>query len=384
MRLVGTASLHSFVPDKIIHERFLQINPEQRSRAVQQRPLCGERLSGGNAHHRVRIGKQGAFHSAGCDQVKLVGDGDEDVACKGAGEEGGWADAGRDELHEALILGRVFGDEGNETGAEEAVVAVSDQVRVEIIAGMLVAQVPFCPSSNALAQAHCRLDLQNSLRQRGVRKGEGHIAGGHGHKVLDGLLLQRCFQHGDEFVHVFGMPLPQIEHLKGGLAMDGSNHPVHNIAHIRKVPLQVAPLVHIERDPVHNLLAKLVHGHVGPPKGPVHCEEPQASHRDPVHVVVGVSNRLVGLLGGPVNAGGVIDAIEGREGLLFVGAIHGGGRCVDEAHFGRLFDHFQQPHKAVQIRLYIRVGVHQRVADPCLGGQMHHMGEPMRAEEQLQ
>ena len=65
--------------------------------------------------------------------------------------------------------------------------------------------------------------------------------------------------------------------------------------------------------------------HVGSPPGAVDGEEAESGEGEAVDVVVGVGDLLAGFLGGGVEAGGLVGAVELGERVLGVEAVDGAG-----------------------------------------------------------
>lgn len=102
-------------------------------------------------------------------------------------------------------------------------------------------------------------------------------------------------------------------------------------------------------------------------------------------MVVGVCDFLPRFLGGGVEAGGLVGAVELREGVLRVEAVDGAG---GSPHYGGLgvggFGNFQKVDEACNVGGDVGLGVLHRVAHAGLGGEVEDVGEGDDVEELLE
>ncbi len=83
----------------------------------------------------------------------------------------------------------------------------------------------------------------------------------------------------------------------------------------------MAVVEHVNRLACQDLLGEDKQRHIRPAPGTVYGKEPQAGGGQVVQVAVGVGHQLVGLLGGRVQAQGVIYVVMHGERHGFVGTI---------------------------------------------------------------
>jgi tryptophan synthase beta subunit len=118
-------------------------------------------------------------------------------------------------------------------------------------------------------------------------------------------------------------------------------------------------------------LGEQPHHHVGPPPRAIDGEEAQARQRQAVEMGVGFAHQFVGLLGGGVEADGLVHPVFHREGQLGVAAIDAGGGGIDHVFHAAVAGHFQQVEVPGQVGMQIGVRMRDRIAHPGLRPQMH-------------
>ena len=111
-------------------------------------------------------------------------------------------------------------------------------------------------------------------------------------------------------------------------------------------------------------------GHVGAAGGAVDGEEAQARGGDAIEGAVAVGEEFIALLGGGVEADGVVDAVFDAEGDLLVAAVDAAGGGVDEVLNRVMPAGFEDVVEAEDVALDVGVGVVDGVADAGLGGEV--------------
>jgi len=125
--------------------------------------------------------------------------------------------------------------------------------------------------------------------------------------------------------------------------------------------------------------------HVGSSPGAVDGEETESGEGEAVNVVVGVGDFLAGLLGGGVEAGGLVGAVELGERVLGVEAVDGAGRSPDNGGLGvGGFGSLEKVDEASDVGGDVGLGVLHGVADAGLCGQVEDVGEGDEVEELLE
>ena len=179
-------------------------------------------------------------------------------------------------------------------------------------------------------------------------------------------------------VRRLGKAVPAVASL--GRAAHDPRHALHDVVYVGEVPQAVAVVEYFYLLAFYQFVREAEVGHVGPAAGPVDGEEPQARGRYVVELAVGVGQQLVALLGGSVEADGVVHLVVGGVRHFLVGAVDAGRGGVDQMlHAGAssvvaVAAGLQDVVESDQVALYVRVGIGDAVPDPGLGGQVDHDG----------
>ena len=171
-----------------------------------------------------------------------------------------------------------------------------------------------------------------------------------------------------------------------GRAAHDPHHALHDVINVCEISQAVAVVEYFYLLTPDQPVREAEVGHVRPAAGAVHGEEPKARGRYVVELAVGVRQQLVALLGGGVEADGVVHLVVGGVRHLPVGAVDAGRGGVDQMlHAGassvvavtaRLKDVVESD----EVALYVRVGIGDAVPDPGLGRQVDHDGRPELTE----
>ena len=171
---------------------------------------------------------------------------------------------------------------------------------------VVVALIPLGEGPQAVLERGRGLVAQVALERRGVRVGDGHVAGLHGHELLVGfkvvigrqnaLLHQHALQRVDEVEQVLGVRVadvvdavrgerqPVLAHLHLGRGVHDAPHALDDVVDVGEVAAAVAHVEDLDRVAAAQLLGEAEVGHVGPAHGAVHREEAQAGGRDGVEL----------------------------------------------------------------------------------------------------
>ena len=144
------------------------------------------------------------------------------------------------------------------------------------------------------------------LRLRGVSRSEARK------QVME--LLER--------VHLTGFENAVPRELSGGMKMrvsiarglvDQLQYDTRHIVNMGKVAPHPAMVKEPDRRPFHDRFGKQENRHIGPSPRPIDGKEPQAGHRKPVEMAVGMRDQLIGLLCGGVEADRMIGFVVHRK-----------------------------------------------------------------------
>ena len=122
-------------------------------------------------------------------------------------------------------------------------------------------------------------------------------------------------------------------------------------------------------------------GHVRAAPGAVDREEAQARAGQAVQMAVGMGHELVALLGGRVQAHGVVHVVVLREGLAGVEPVDRRGGREDEVLHAVVAAAFQQVGEAHQVGIHIGHGIDEAVAHAGLGRHVDGVGELFGREQ---
>src|SRR5690554_8059225 len=220
--------------------------------------------------------------------------------------------------------------------------------------------------------------------------GRRHVTGLHGQQVLLGLFADPLFDDLDKpgQLHrvIAANVVDAVRPLAGarvrlgtapvfvglGDVIQRTDDTLYNIVDVGEITLVMAVVEHINRFARQDLLGEDKQRHIRPAPGTVHGKEPQAGGGQVVQLAVGVSHQLIGLLGGRVQAQGVIYVVMHGERHGLVSAVYRAAGGVHQVLHVVMATAFQDIHKANQVGVYVGVGVFQGVTYAGLGGQVHH------------
>lgn len=269
----------------------------------------------------------------------------------------------------------------------------------------VVALIPLGEGPQAVLERRRGLVAQIALERRGVRIGDGHVAGLHGHELLVGLevvagreyalLHQHALQRVDEVEKVLGVRVadvvdavrgerqPVLSHLHLGGGVHDAPDALDDVIDVGEVAAAVAHVEDFDGVPAAQLLSEAEVGHVGPAHGAVNSEEAQPGRGDGVELGVGGGHELVGLLGGRVERHRRVDAVLLGERHLLVATVDRAGAGVDEVLDRVVTAGLEHVEEADEVTLEVGARVLDGVADARLGGEVHHDVEAVLGEQAL-
>ena len=115
----------------------------------------------------------------------------------------------------------------------------------------------------------------------------------------------------------------------------------------------------------------------------VNGEEPESGGRHAEQVAIGMSHKLIRLLGSGVEANGMIHAIVLGKWQLLVATINAGAGSIDQVLNTIVPATFQNVHEPRDIGLNVGVRILKRVANTCLRSQVHNALGPLLSKNLL-
>ena len=159
--------------------------------------------------------------------------------------------------------------------------------------------------------------------------------------------------------------------LLGGVLHD-AHHSLHNVVDIGEVALAVTVVENLDGLTFHQFVGEAEIRHIGTTCRTVYCKETQAGRGDVVEFAISMGHQLVALLGGGVEAHGIVYLVVCRVWHFFVSAIDGRGRGIDQMFHLMVAARFEDVVKSDEVALDVSVGIGDAVAHACLGGEVDH------------
>ena len=208
---------------------------------------------------------------------------------------------------------------------------------------VVIPNIPLSKSSQAFSQAGIGLEAEVLFKGRGVCISHGHITWLHRYELLMGFKIimlgknsctdQLFLEDGNKVEEVFGGVVADVVHLVWrdrktvltvlllrGVLHD-AHHSFHNIVDIGEVALAVTVVENLDGLTFHQFVGEAEVCHVGTTCGAIDGEEAEAGRGDVVELRVGMGHQLVTLLGGGVEAHGVVHLVVCRIGHFLVAAV---------------------------------------------------------------
>ena len=208
---------------------------------------------------------------------------------------------------------------------------------------IIIPSIPLSKSPQAFFQAGIGFEAEVLFQGLRVGVGHGHVAGLHGHELLVGIEVvvlgqdtgthQLFLEDGYEVKEVFGRVVADVIYLVrgngqsvlavlllGGVLHD-AHHSLHDVVDIGEIALAVAIIEDLDGLAFNKFVGKAKVSHVGTAGRTIDGEETQACRWDVVELRVGMGHQLVALLGGGVEAYGVVHLVVCRIRHFLVAAI---------------------------------------------------------------
>ena len=208
---------------------------------------------------------------------------------------------------------------------------------------IIIPSIPLSKSPQAFSQAGIGLEAEVLFEGRRVCVGHGHVARLHGHEFLVGIKVivlgqdtgthQLFLQDGHEVEEVLGRVVADVIYLVrgngqsvftvlllGGVLHD-AHHSLHDVVDIGEVALAVAIIENLDGVAFHQLVGEAKVSHIWTAGGAIDGKESEAGRGDVVELAIGMGHQLVALLGGGVEAYGVVHLVVCRIRHLLVAAI---------------------------------------------------------------
>ncbi len=212
-----------------------------------------------------------------------------------------------------------------------------------VLQSLIIPSIPLSKSSQALSQAGIGLETKVLLQWGCVCIGHGHVTRLHGHEFLVSLKViilgehagmhQLFLKDGHEVKEIFGGVVADVIYLVrgdgqsvlavlllGGVLHD-AHHSLHDVVDIGEVALAVAIVENLYGFAFHQLVGEAKVSHIGTAGGAIDSKEAQAGRGNVVELRVGMGHQLVALLGGGIEAHGVVHLVVCRIRHLLVAAI---------------------------------------------------------------
>ena len=167
-----------------------------------------------------------------------------------------------------------------------------------------------------------------------------------------------------------GQPVLAILLLRS--VLHDAHHSLHDVVYIGKVALAVAIVEYLDGIAFHQLVGEAKVSHVGTASRAINCKEAQAGRGNVVELRVGMGHQLVALLGGGIEAHGVVHLVVCRIRHLLIAAIDGRGRGIDQMFHFVVAARLKDVVESDEVALDVGVGVGDAVAHACLGGEVDH------------
>ena len=263
--------------------------------------------------------------------------------------------------------------------------------------------IPLGKFAEAFAEGDFGRETEVALEGGGICVCGRHIARLHGDELLVGFEVVVSRQHLGPH-QFFLQGLHKVEQVLGLAATDVIDcvgrdgqavftilllggflhHPkdaFHNVINVGKVAAAVAVVVNLNGLATQQLVGEAKVGHIGTTGRAIDGEEAQARGGDVVKLAVAMRHQLVALLGGGIEAHGVVHTVVGAERHLFVAAIDAGATGINQMLNGIVAAGFEDVVEADDVALDIHIGVLDAIAHTGLSSEIYHDIEVVFSKE---
>lgn len=239
-----------------------------------------------------------------------------------------------------------------------------------------------------------RSEPEVCLKGSGISIGDGDVPGLHWNKFLVGLEVivggeysradKLLLKDRNEVKQVLWMVVADVVDFVGryresvlsvgtfGCMLHHAHHSLHNIVDVCEITLAVAVVEDLDLLSIYQFVGESEICHVGTSARAVDCEKPQARGGNVVKLGVRVGHQLVALLGGGIEAHGVVDLVIGAVGHLLVGAVDTRAAGVDQMVDGIVAASLEDVVEPYEVALYICVGIGDGISHTGLSCEIHH------------
>ena len=151
-----------------------------------------------------------------------------------------------------------------------------------------------------------------------------------------------------------------------------SPNALHNIVHIGEVAAAVAVVVNLDGFATQQLVGEAEISHIRATGRAIDGEEAQACGGDIVELAVAVRHELVALLGGGIEAHGVIHIVVGGEGNFCIATVNARRAGINEMFNRIVAAGFENVIESDDIAFNINIRVLNAIAHARLGGEIYY------------
>ena len=267
----------------------------------------------------------------------------------------------------------------------------------------IVLLIPLGKLPQPFPQRNLRREAEIPFEGGSIGIGGGDVAGLHRHEFLVGLEVvvggedagadEFLLEDVDKVQQVLGLATADVV---DGIRRDGqtviagplfrglAHHPddaFHDVVDIGEIASAVAVVVDLDGLALEKFVREAEIGHNRTPGGTVDGEEAEARGRDIVKLGIAVGEEFVALLGGRVQAHGIIHPVIRAERDFLVSAIHAAGAGIDQVLDRMMPAGLQDVVEPDHVALDVRVRVLNAIADTGLSGKVHDDVEVVFLEE---
>ena len=276
-----------------------------------------------------------------------------------------------------------------------------------LLALLIIFLIPLRKLPQPLPQRNLRRKSEIPFKRGGIGIGSRNVSGLHGHEFLMGIEVVVGGEHAgadefllediDEVQQVLGLAAADVVNgigrdgqsiLAGLLLRSFAHNPddaFHDVIDIGEIPSAVAVVVDLNGLTFQQFVRESEIGHVRTPGRSIDGEEPEARGRDIVKLGIAMGEEFVALLGGRVQAHGIVHPVVRAEGYFLVATVDAAGAGVDQVldplvswipgragnDVVRVPAGLQDVVEAYHVALDIGIRVLDAVPDPRLSREVH-------------